>query len=143
MRPPATTRSEFYVAVKGKVVRRAEGTVNAELPTGEIEIVVSAFEILNASAPLPFQIADGEATAEEIRLKYRYLDLRRPEMQRNLRRRHQALQAVRESSRPERLHRRRDADSFQIDARGRARLPGAEPRQSRASSTRCRNRRSC
>src|ERR1700722_1398733 len=89
------TRSEFYVAVKGKVVRRAEGTVNAELPTGEIEIAVTAFETLSASAPVPFQIADGEATAEEVRLKYRYLDLRRPEMQRNLRRRHQALQAVR------------------------------------------------
>jgi aspartyl-tRNA synthetase len=88
-------RSEFYVAVKGKVVRRAEGTVNAELPTGEIEIQVSAFEILSGSAPVPFQIADGAATAEEIRLKYRYLDLRRPEMQRNLRRRHQTLQAVR------------------------------------------------
>src|ERR1700733_8349633 len=89
------TRSEFYIAVKGKVVRRAEGTVNAELPTGEIEIAVSAFEILSASAQVPFQIADGDATAEEIRLKYRYLDLRRPEMQRNLRRRHQALQAIR------------------------------------------------
>src|SRR5271157_1509066 len=88
-------RSEFYVAVKGKVVRRAEGTVNAELPTGEIEILVGAFETLSASAPVPFQIADGEATAEEVRLKYRYLDLRRPEMQSNLRRRHQALQAVR------------------------------------------------
>jgi aspartyl-tRNA synthetase len=88
-------RSEFYVAVKGKVVRRAEGTVNAELPTGEVEIAVSAFETLSASAAVPFQIADGDATAEEIRLKYRYLDLRRPEMQRNLRRRHQALQAVR------------------------------------------------
>src|SRR5271167_1812310 len=88
-------RSEFYVAVKGKVVRRAEGTVNVELPTGEIEIAVSAFETLSGSAPLPFQIADGAATAEEVRLKYRYLDLRRPEMQRNLRRRHQALQAVR------------------------------------------------
>ncbi len=88
-------RSEFYVAVKGKVVRRAEGTVNAELPTGEIEIQVSAFETLSASAPVPFQIADGDAIAEEIRLKYRYLDLRRPGMQRNLRRRHQALQAVR------------------------------------------------
>jgi aspartyl-tRNA synthetase len=88
-------RSEFYVAVKGKVVRRAEGTVNAELPTGEIEVLVSAFETLSVSAPVPFQIVDGDATAEEIRLKYRYLDLRRPEMQRNLRRRHQALQAVR------------------------------------------------
>ncbi|HYL59384.1 MAG TPA: aspartate--tRNA ligase [Candidatus Acidoferrales bacterium] len=88
-------RSEFYAAARGKVVRRAEGTVNAELPTGEIEILVSDFEILNASAPPPFQIADGEATAEEIRLKYRYLDLRRPAMQRNLRQRHRALQAVR------------------------------------------------
>ena len=89
-------RSEFYVAVKGKVVRRAEGTVNAELPTGEIEIQVSQFETLSSSMPVPFQIADGEATAEEIRLKYRYLDLRRPEMQRNLRRRHAAIRAVRD-----------------------------------------------
>jgi aspartyl-tRNA synthetase len=88
-------RSEYYVAARGKVVRRSEGSVNAELPTGEIEIVANDFEILNASAPLPFQIADASATAEEIRLRYRYLDLRRPEMQQNLRRRHQALQAVR------------------------------------------------
>src|ERR1700684_4601967 len=58
-------RSEFYVAVKDKVVRRAEGTVNAELPTGEIEVLVSAFETLSPSAPVPFQIADGDATAEE------------------------------------------------------------------------------
>jgi aspartyl-tRNA synthetase len=89
-------RSEYYVAVKGKVVRRSEGTVNAELPTGQVEVVVSEFEIVNASAPPPFQIADGAATAEEVRLKYRYLDLRRPEMQRNLRRRHQALKAIRD-----------------------------------------------
>src|SRR5208282_3388804 len=89
------TRSEFYVAVKGTVVRRTEGTVNAELPSGEVEVIVSEFEILSGSAPLPFQIADGDATAEEIRLKYRYLDLRRPEMQRNLRRRHQALRGAR------------------------------------------------
>jgi aspartyl-tRNA synthetase len=89
-------RAEFYVAAKGKVVRRAEGTVNAELPSGEVEVLVSEFETLSASAPPPFQVADGAATAEEIRLKYRYLDLRRPELQLNLRRRHQALQAVRE-----------------------------------------------
>ena len=89
-------RAEFYVAAKGKVVRRSEGTVNAELPTGEIEVLVSEFEILSASAPPPFQVADGDATAEEVRLKYRYLDLRRPQLQQNLRRRHHALQAVRE-----------------------------------------------
>ena len=89
-------RAEFYIAAKGKVVRRIEGTVNAELPTGEVEVMVSEFETLSASAPPPFQVADGDVTAEEIRLKYRYLDLRRPELQQNLRRRHQALQAVRE-----------------------------------------------
>jgi len=89
-------RVEFYIAAKGKVVRRSEGTVNAELPTGEVEVLVSEFETLSASAPTPFQVADGDVTAEEIRLKYRYLDLRRPELQQNLRRRHQALQAVRE-----------------------------------------------
>src|SRR5260370_2870571 len=89
-------RAEFYVAAKGEVVRRAEGTVNAELPTGEVEVLVSEFETMSASAPTPFQVADGDSTAEEIRLKYRYLDLRRPALQQNLRRRHQALQAVRE-----------------------------------------------
>ena len=89
-------RSEYYVAARGKVVRRAEGAVNAELPTGEIEIVVSEFEILNVSTPPPFSIADGEGAAEETRLKYRYLDLRRPAMQYNLRARHQAVKAIRD-----------------------------------------------
>jgi aspartyl-tRNA synthetase len=89
-------RSEYYLAAKGKVVSRTEGTVNRELPTGEIEIVVDAAEILGASQPLPFPISTGEeGAAEDVRLKYRYLDLRRPEMQRNLMRRHQALRGVR------------------------------------------------
>ncbi|HUY26548.1 MAG TPA: aspartate--tRNA ligase [Candidatus Binataceae bacterium] len=91
----AEARSEFFVAVRGTVVRRAEGTVNAELPTGEIEIAVSEFAILNVSPPPPFAIGDEDTAAEEVRLKYRYLDLRRPAMQRNLRWRHQALQAIR------------------------------------------------
>jgi aspartyl-tRNA synthetase len=89
-------RSEFFLAAKGKVVRRAEGTVNAELPTGEIEIAVSECEVLNSSPPPPFPIEEGEGAAEELRLKYRYLDLRRPAMQRNLRRRHHAVKAVRD-----------------------------------------------
>ncbi len=89
-------RSEYYIAAKGKVVRRTEGTVNRELPTGEIEILVTQAEILGASQPPPFPISSGfDSAAEEIRLKYRYLDLRRPEMQRNLMRRHQALRGVR------------------------------------------------
>jgi aspartyl-tRNA synthetase len=89
-------RAEFYLAVKGTVVMRSAATLNAQLPTGEIEIVASEVEILNVSLPPPFPIDDGEAIAEEVRLKYRYLDLRRPAMQRNLRRRHLALRAVRD-----------------------------------------------
>ncbi len=89
-------RSEYFIAVRGKVLRRSEGTVNAELPTGEIEVAVSECEILNTSPVPPFPIAEGEVAAEELRLKNRYLDLRRPEMLRNMRRRHRALKAVRD-----------------------------------------------
>jgi aspartyl-tRNA synthetase len=89
-------RGEYYIAVKGTVVLRREGTINAELPTGEIEIAVTAAEVLNPSNAPPFPIGGAENTAEEVRLKYRYLDLRRDAMQRNLRRRHQALRGARE-----------------------------------------------
>jgi aspartyl-tRNA synthetase len=91
----AAARSEYYIAVKGAVVPRRDGTINAELPTGEIEIAVTAAEVLNPSNPPPFPIAGPENTAEEVRLKYRYLDLRRDGMQRNLRLRHQALRGAR------------------------------------------------
>jgi aspartyl-tRNA synthetase len=95
-RVAGSARSEYYLAVRGKVVRRTEGTVNRELPTGEIEIVVNAIGILGVSQPPPFPLSAGEeGAAEDIRLKYRYLDLRRPEMQRNLMRRHEALRGVR------------------------------------------------
>lgn len=89
-------RSEYYIAARGKVVRRSEGTVNAELPTGKIEVSVRECEILNTSPVPPFPIGEGEVAAEELRLKNRYLDLRRPEMLRNLRTRHRALKAVRD-----------------------------------------------
>jgi aspartyl-tRNA synthetase len=90
-------RSEYYLAARGKVVSRTEGTINRELPTGEIEVLVNAAEILGVSQPPPFPISAGveSAAAEEVRLKYRYLDLRRAEMQRNLTRRHQILRGVR------------------------------------------------
>jgi aspartyl-tRNA synthetase len=91
----STARSEYYVAAKGTVVRRSDGTINADLPTGEIEVVVTAAEILNPSNAPPFPITGPDNTAEEVRLKYRYLDLRRDGMQRNLRRRHQALRGAR------------------------------------------------
>ncbi len=87
-------RSEYYLAARGKVVMRSEGTVNAELPTGEVEIAVTEAHILNSSQPPPFPV-DADATAEDVRLRYRYIDLRRPAMQRNLRRRALAVQATR------------------------------------------------
>ncbi len=87
-------RSEFVLRVTGKVRRRPEGTVNPELPTGEVEVVAQEVEILNPSAPPPFQL-DEEKLAEETRLQHRVLDLRRAPMQRNLRLRHRASIAAR------------------------------------------------
>ena len=71
-------RNEYCIAVTGAVEPRPEGNANPDLPTGEIEVVASAIEVLNPSAPLPFQIDERVSVGEEVRLKYRYLDLRRP-----------------------------------------------------------------
>ncbi|KRE40096.1 aspartate--tRNA ligase [Knoellia sp. Soil729] len=71
-------RAEFCIRVTGEVVARTEANVNPELPTGEVEVVASAIEVLAPSAPLPFQIDERVTVGEEARLKYRYLDLRRP-----------------------------------------------------------------
>lgn len=80
-----TIRNEFVVQVKGIVKLRPEGTVNAQLSTGEIEIEASVVNILNRSEPLPFPIDDEyHDVGEDIRLRYRYLDIRRPEMQQRL-----------------------------------------------------------
>lgn len=75
-----TVRNEFVIQVKGKVRRRPEGTVNKELPTGEIEIDGQALTILNRSEVMPFPIDEYHEVGEEVRLKYRYIDLRRPEL---------------------------------------------------------------
>lgn len=88
-------RDEYVVMVKGKVIKRPEGTVNKELATGEIEIRATGLHILNTSRPLPFALDDNIDVAEEVRLKYRYLDLRRTVMQKNLIRRYQIAKAVR------------------------------------------------
>lgn len=77
-------RNEFVLAVKGKVVERDQETYNANLATGEIEIRVTEIEVMNAAKTPPFPIEDGVEVDESLRLKYRYLDLRRPEMQKTL-----------------------------------------------------------
>ncbi len=87
-------RSEYVLQVTGKVRRRPAGTVNPELPTGEVEVLAHEVEILNPSAPPPFQL-DEDKLAEETRLEHRVLDLRREPMQRNLRLRHRAAMAAR------------------------------------------------
>jgi aspartyl-tRNA synthetase len=76
-------RNEYVLRIKGRVRLRPEGTVNANLPTGKIEILSKELEVLNRAEPIPFQL-DDEDVSEEVRLRYRYLDLRRPEMQQRL-----------------------------------------------------------
>jgi aspartyl-tRNA synthetase len=71
-------RNEYCILVTGEVALRPEGNANPELPTGEVEVVATTLEVLSPAAPLPFQIDERVNIGEEIRLKYRYLDLRRP-----------------------------------------------------------------
>jgi aspartyl-tRNA synthetase len=89
-------RSEFVVLVTGAVAPRPEGTVNPKLATGEIEVRAKHLEILNRSATPPFQPTSKELPGEDLRLKYRYIDLRRPEMQRTLLLRHRMIKLMRD-----------------------------------------------
>lgn len=89
-------RNEFVLQVTGKVQARLEGTVNDKLKTGKIEIVADSVEILNHAEPVPFRIDEHQAISEEVRLKYRYLDLRRNEMSQRLRTRAQITRIMRE-----------------------------------------------
>ena len=88
-------RNEYVLRVKGRVRRRPEGTVNPDIPTGEIEVLGEALEILNPSAPLPFMLDDDDVS-EEVRLRYRYLDLRRPQMLANMQLRSKVTRLLRE-----------------------------------------------
>lgn len=88
-------RSEYVLRVKGKVRARSPETVNANMPTGEIEIYGLELEILNEAAPMPFQMDEYTNVGEDVRLNYRYLDLRRNEMQSNLRLRSKVTNAIR------------------------------------------------
>jgi aspartyl-tRNA synthetase len=88
-------RSEYVVAVVGEVAARSEDTVNPKIPTGEVEVLAREIRLLSEARTPPFPIEDEIGTAEEIRLKYRYLDLRRPRYHRNLKLRHQVTMEVR------------------------------------------------
>lgn len=88
-------RNEYVVAIIGQVRERSEDTVNSNMPTGKIEVVVTEMRILNKAKTPPFYIEDDISVDENVRLKHRYLDLRRPEMQRNLIMRHKIIHEMR------------------------------------------------
>lgn len=89
-------RNEFVLAIQGEVIPRLEGAANPNLATGDIEVQVEAFEVLNISSPPPFKLDEYAQVSEDIRLRYRFLDLRRPEMQRNMVARAKVTAAVRD-----------------------------------------------
>lgn len=89
-------RAEFVISVTGKVVKRSQEAINKEMATGEFELLVKELEILNSSKPLPYQLEEADKVDDELRLKYRYLDLRRKKMQNIIKLRHDIVFAVRE-----------------------------------------------
>ena len=91
----SSLRNEYVVRAQGVVARRKEGYVNKNIPTGEVEIIVDKIETLNTCVPLPFDIDTDKNISEDIRLKYRYLDLRNARMVRNLTTRHRLAQVIR------------------------------------------------
>ena len=138
----AGLRSEYCLRIEGEVSRRPEGNANPNLPTGEVEVVAKDVEVLSESAPLPFQIDEHVEVGEEVRLKHRYLDLRRPAPAAALRLRSKVNQAAREV-----LH-GRDFVEVETPTLTRSTPEGARDflvpaRLSRAAGTRCRSRRSC
>jgi len=96
MKKAGSCRHEYVIAVRGVVKERPEGTVNPRMKTGEIEVECNTIEILATSETPPFEIADEINAREELRLEYRYLDLRRNPLQKKIRIRHEATMAIRE-----------------------------------------------
>jgi aspartyl-tRNA synthetase len=89
-------RGEFVISVSGEIRQRPEGTENPNLPTGMVELYAKELKVLNESTPLPFPMEEAAEASESLRLKYRYLDLRRPELQNNLIVRHKAAKVIRD-----------------------------------------------
>ncbi len=89
-------RGEFVIAVSGEVRRRPEGTENLTIPTGQVEVYAKCLSVLNDASPLPFPLEDAANASESLRLRYRYLDLRRPDLQKNLITRHRVTKAMRD-----------------------------------------------
>ena len=89
-------RSEYVLCVHGTVRARGEGATNPNLPTGMVEIFVTELKILSVAQTPPFEVSDAKKTKDEIALKYRYLDLRRPSLQRNIKMRHDIARVARE-----------------------------------------------
>jgi aspartyl-tRNA synthetase len=89
-------RNEFVIQVEGEVRHRPEGTVNPSIPTGQVEVVAKKIAVLNECKPLPFMVDDETDASENLRYKHRYLDLRRPVIQKNIIIRHKAARAFRE-----------------------------------------------
>ena len=102
-RKASELRSEYVVRVKGEVTRRRTGSENPRMPTGEVEVAASELEVISAAKTPPFQIEDDVDADEALRLKYRYLDLRRPRMQQMLELRHKVVKV---------MHRYMDANEF-------------------------------
>ena len=90
-----TLRAEHILEITGKVVERLEGAVNPNMATGEIEIEATELKVLNTSKTPPFEITDQINVSDDLRLKYRYIDLRRPRMQENILIRHEVKKAIR------------------------------------------------
>ena len=89
-------RAEYVIAVSGEIRKRPEGTENPNLPTGIVEMYADKLEVLNEAAPLPYNMEEAADAGEALRLKHRYLDLRRPEMQQNLTMRHKITKVTRD-----------------------------------------------
>jgi len=92
----SAVRGEYVLRIRGRVEPRPEGARNPRLPTGEIEVAASEVEVLSESPTPPFEVAGAEEVSQEVRLKYRALDLRRPEMQEKLLLRHRMVRFIRE-----------------------------------------------